>query len=273
MVQRFVGTVVLSPERFPLVHTENHIRLWWDDLDIKLDWLARAESVFHAFGFPLDEDLYSRWGVRIPVLHMVGALSQSVSKSRLRQQQAVYLFVSPPVHILPTTRTPSSLHFWSFFEDGRSPLSTSMCQRLGLPVVLQCEIHFQSFYWDNDTYKIIRLYQAARGFDPTTADFAQSFQDPDPLYLTAKDDFGRTGTLLVVQEMDGSLTFSVDVREGDEASDQDDSVKSGEHSHPPPQTEEDDEAAEQDESLVQANTRLLHKPKVRPRTKRETSSL
>ncbi|KAL0572723.1 hypothetical protein V5O48_009239 [Marasmius crinis-equi] len=51
--------------------------------------------------------------------------------------------------------------------------------------------------------------------------------------------------------MDGSLTFSVDAREGDETSDQDDSVNPGEHSHPP-QTEdviEDDEASDQDDSV------------------------
>ncbi|KAK1230648.1 hypothetical protein PQX77_006256 [Marasmius sp. AFHP31] len=105
-------------------------------------------------------------------------LSGWLAKSPIKQQQRelqplIYLFVRLPSADLPDGET-SSLHFWSFYEDGRKPLSPSRCDTLGLPTELKLQ---QTWYnlWSCSTgsYKHIHQYQLYRGFDPTTTDFTR----------------------------------------------------------------------------------------------------
>ncbi|KAL0564933.1 hypothetical protein V5O48_017102 [Marasmius crinis-equi] len=73
----------------------------------------------------------------------------------------------------------SSLHHWSFDPAGQPPLSTATCDLLGLPLQLKLSVYPPTRYsWNNTAYKWIHDYQVARGFDPTTPDFACSLGYP-----------------------------------------------------------------------------------------------
>ncbi|KAL0566655.1 hypothetical protein V5O48_015350 [Marasmius crinis-equi] len=89
----------------------------------------------------------------------------------------------------PSTPTESCLtasyHYWSSEPTGRPPLSANACDFFGLPVQLNLHIPlytphpwFLSFSFPNAVYKRIHQYQLARGFDPTTCDFARSLGYP-----------------------------------------------------------------------------------------------
>ena len=53
-----------------------------------------------------------------------------------------------------------------------------MCHYLGLPVALELKVSSRAYSWSNDAHRRMRDYQVARGFDPTTIDFAQSLGYP-----------------------------------------------------------------------------------------------
>ncbi|KAK1224519.1 hypothetical protein PQX77_012574 [Marasmius sp. AFHP31] len=148
----------------------------WLGLDLNEDidraWLGQAGSVFHARGVSLEDDLkdfylvYSSWQLRDYV-------DDSPSKCQLRRQQSIYLFVFPPPPNLRHGRT-SSLHHWSFHEDGHPCISPESRFPLGLPVKLHYTSYgHHSYSWPTDCYKPLHQYQIARGFDPTTADFTR----------------------------------------------------------------------------------------------------
>ncbi|KAL0564478.1 hypothetical protein V5O48_017568, partial [Marasmius crinis-equi] len=152
----------------------------WGHLYINLipdsmEWLLQASSVFHARGIALEDDL-SHHRLIAPWLELEGVFSNSESRCLRRHQQPLFLFIHPPTSTPITTRGPiTSLHYWSFNEDGRDPLSTKMCQRLGLPVALTVSCaSYEMDSWPSEVYKTIHDYQIARGFDPTTPDFARS---------------------------------------------------------------------------------------------------
>ncbi|KAK1234939.1 hypothetical protein PQX77_001848 [Marasmius sp. AFHP31] len=140
--------------------------------DIDRAWLWQALSVFYARGVSLEDDLKDFYLV-YPYGWLDGYLDDSPSKCQLRQRQPIYLFVYPPPPNLPNGET-SPLHHWSFQEDGHSHISPESCFHLGLPVKLDYNNwgHL-SRSWLTDRYKLIHQYQTARGFDPTTADFAR----------------------------------------------------------------------------------------------------
>ncbi|KAJ8088733.1 hypothetical protein PM082_013976 [Marasmius tenuissimus] len=154
-------------------------------MDAERAWLSQAWSVFHALGITVDDDLENFTLVQ-SCARLEGSLSSSQVKRQRRLQQPIYLFVHPLPANLPLIplngrqqidgQTPS-LHFWSFQEDGNSPLSPHICHSLGLPTALRLYCSIASESWTNDTYKIIRQYQVLRGFDPTTTTFAQHLRD------------------------------------------------------------------------------------------------
>ncbi|KAK1223988.1 hypothetical protein PQX77_013124 [Marasmius sp. AFHP31] len=104
-----------------------------------------------------------------------GYLDESPSKWQQRHQQPIYLFLRPlPPDFNKYYHCISSLHFWSLHEDGQSQLSPESCFDFGLPVQLLFEdTGFNRCFWNTDVYKRIHEYQLARGFDPTTIDFAR----------------------------------------------------------------------------------------------------
>ncbi|KAK1223204.1 hypothetical protein PQX77_013927 [Marasmius sp. AFHP31] len=148
-------------------------RLWlWLNGDIEKAWHSQASSVFHARGVSLEDDLKNLYLV-YPCGWLRGYVDDSPSKRQLQRQQPIFLFIHPPPPNLPNGET-SPLHHWSFQEDGHSHISLESCFHLGLPV----KLHYHngghnSYFWPTDRYKLIHQYQIARGFDPTTANFAR----------------------------------------------------------------------------------------------------
>ncbi|KAK1221226.1 hypothetical protein PQX77_015968 [Marasmius sp. AFHP31] len=138
--------------------------------DVERAWMAQAWSVFGARGISMEEDL-SVFNLLFPYASLFGELSDS--ETRLRSQQPIYLFVQPLPFDLRRGNT-SPVHFWSFDEEGHSPLSDDLCQDFGLPTTLRIYQHFYSYSWSNDAYDFLRQYQLLRGFDPSTTDFARS---------------------------------------------------------------------------------------------------
>ncbi|KAL0571206.1 hypothetical protein V5O48_010756 [Marasmius crinis-equi] len=89
-----------------------------------------------------------------------------------------YLFILPPSPLssapdLESWRRERTLYYWSLDPDGASVMSEEQRISLGLP---SYTIKFQStdLYWPAEVYDFMRLWQEAKGFDPTTTDFARS---------------------------------------------------------------------------------------------------
>ncbi|KAK1216647.1 hypothetical protein PQX77_020715 [Marasmius sp. AFHP31] len=146
-----------------------YLWLGWN-WDARWAWMAQAWSVFGARGISMEEDL-SVYHLNYPCTSLEGDLSDS--EARRRSRQLIYLFVQPPPFDLDNGDT-SSVHFWSFDEDGQSPLSRNLCQDFGLPTTFSISQSPYSVSWSNEAYDSLRQYQLLRGFDPSTADFARS---------------------------------------------------------------------------------------------------
>ncbi|KAK1226114.1 hypothetical protein PQX77_010919, partial [Marasmius sp. AFHP31] len=139
--------------------------------DVERAWLSQAGSVFHARGVSLEDGLED-FNLIHPEAWLGGEIDKTPSKCQLRHQQPIFLFIYPPPPNLPRGKT-SSLHHWSFQEDGHPRISPESCRDLGLPVELDYVYRCYSRSWPTTTYKPLHQYQIARGFDPTTADFAR----------------------------------------------------------------------------------------------------
>ncbi|KAL0564894.1 hypothetical protein V5O48_017143, partial [Marasmius crinis-equi] len=178
--------------RFPwLGIKEIWVTLWDDPFELQHAWLAQATSVFDAHGIPLEGDL-SEYKLVIPQLK--GTLSTSrVKRRRRRRLQPLYLFILPF----------STTTFWSFDSDGQIPISNDLCRYFGLPVQLLLECG--EFSWETSTYQRIRDYQIARGFDPTTIDFAR--HNKYPVY-----DIVDQPLPSLFEEIDGSELEPIDSR-------------------------------------------------------------
>ncbi|KAK1215908.1 hypothetical protein PQX77_021470 [Marasmius sp. AFHP31] len=143
-----------------------------ESIDVGKAWLSQAWSVFHARGVSL-EDNWEDSDLAYTARWLSSNIDKSPSQCQLRQQQPIYLFVySPPPH-LHDGKT-SSLHHWSFQEDGNSQISPKSCFHLSLPVKLDYT-HYKCYScsWPTNIYRYLHQYQTARGLDPTTADFAK----------------------------------------------------------------------------------------------------
>ncbi|KAJ8089556.1 hypothetical protein PM082_014812 [Marasmius tenuissimus] len=153
--------------------------------DVEKAWLWQAWRVFHARGVSLEND-QEGFNLVYPYMSLDGYVNDSPSKRQRRQQQAIFLFVySPPPN--PTQGKTSPLHHWSFHEDGHSQISPELCCNLGLPVQLNFGNDFYACSWSTHNYKLIRQYQTLRGFDPTTADFAQHLGYGDHIFHPLDD--------------------------------------------------------------------------------------
>ncbi|KAJ8087612.1 hypothetical protein PM082_006445 [Marasmius tenuissimus] len=136
--------------------------------DVRSAWLCQALKIFHARGISLNDDL-SVYEIIYRPAWLDGYLSDNQVLSERRSAQSIYLFLRrPPRNLSNGWR--SSLHFWSFHEDGGKPLSTEICNHLGLPIeFLFSGQSYYSFSWSTKGYRQIDQYQRLRSFDPTTA--------------------------------------------------------------------------------------------------------
>ncbi|KAK7060725.1 hypothetical protein VNI00_000456 [Paramarasmius palmivorus] len=69
--------------------------------------------------------------------------------------------------------------FWSFDENGTTHIPESTCAQLGLPTLTLSEpagVRFE--LWPKYTYDAVYKWQVAKGFDPSTLDFARSLGVP-----------------------------------------------------------------------------------------------
>ncbi|KAL0573336.1 hypothetical protein V5O48_008614, partial [Marasmius crinis-equi] len=145
--------------RFTLMHNRRPLELWLDWKETQHDWLAQAPSVFHAHGISLEGDMET-YKLVLP-RRLVARLSRSKSKRRRRRKcSPIYLFV--PL---------SASTFWSFDQDGQTPIPTDLCHYLDLPPSLSQDTW--EYTWPTSFYQALRDYQIGREFDPTTTDFAR----------------------------------------------------------------------------------------------------
>ncbi|KAL0566066.1 hypothetical protein V5O48_015950 [Marasmius crinis-equi] len=155
------------------------LRIWTDRIEEGVAWMSQALSVFHALGVSLDDNL-KNFELIVPDLYLRGEVFYS---EHTRRQQPIHLFIrrlSPSTPSTPSDRyRTSALHYWSFDPTGRHPLSAETCNQLGLPTELSLWVYPpHQDHWDNESYRRIHEYQLARGFDPTTNDFARHLGYP-----------------------------------------------------------------------------------------------
>ncbi|KAJ8080106.1 hypothetical protein PM082_016934 [Marasmius tenuissimus] len=150
-------------------------------------WLCQAVHVFHILGIPREE-----WEdfALLPDYSMLLSLrpfghAQSHRNFDHRFDPPYYLFVLPPPQLPDTTpdvvswnRAPAgSLYYWSVDPDGNSRMSEAHHMALGLPCFRNSADLFQ-VSWKAEIYDLVRQWQEAKGFDPTTTDFARSMGHP-----------------------------------------------------------------------------------------------
>ncbi|KAK1223237.1 hypothetical protein PQX77_013888 [Marasmius sp. AFHP31] len=159
-----------------------HLLLDWN-WDVKEAWMAQAWSIFGARGISMEEDL-SVYHLVLPYAKLFGDLLYS--EARRQSRQPIYLFIKPPPFGLDDDST-SSVHFWSFDEEGHSPLSDDLCQDFGLPTTFSISQSSYSYSWSNEAYDSLRQYQLLRGFDPSTTDFARSLGFDENIFHPLRD--------------------------------------------------------------------------------------
>ncbi|KAG7097918.1 hypothetical protein E1B28_005229 [Marasmius oreades] len=146
-------------------------------------WMSQASSVFHRLGISLDDNL-SSYEFVLPSICFTGSIEDS---QRRLEDQPIYFFLHPvPEHGVPT-------HTWSYDENGEIPIPRHQCKDLGLPTELSTK-HVsrrtrRTHRWPSKTYKYIHKWQIARGFDPTTTDFARYLEYP--IYEVRPSESGR----------------------------------------------------------------------------------
>ncbi|KAJ8093898.1 hypothetical protein PM082_009769 [Marasmius tenuissimus] len=173
--------------RFTLSDDETHLLLCWN-WDATEAWLSQVWSIFYARGVSLEDDL-SVYKVIRPGASLGGPnFSDSQVQRHRRSQQPIYLFMCPPpLDMCPGHYKTSSLHFWSFDEDGLSPLPSATCSTFGLPLELDfLDLEHASIY-TNHSYKRVQQYQVLRGFDPSTTNFARHLGYYQNIYQPLSD--------------------------------------------------------------------------------------
>ncbi|KAG7097718.1 hypothetical protein E1B28_005041 [Marasmius oreades] len=135
-------------------------------------WLSQASGIFNRLGISLN-DHPSSHKLILPSIWLGGSIKDSLQRS---EGPPIYFFLhSLPVEdgsVVPT-------HNWSYDEDGETPIPHHLCKYLGLPTELgqtQTRLEYppsKTYRWPSKMYETIHKWQTARGFDPTTTDFAQ----------------------------------------------------------------------------------------------------
>ncbi|KAK7060717.1 hypothetical protein VNI00_000448 [Paramarasmius palmivorus] len=133
--------------------------------DTAMMWLSQAHRIFsHGTANDIDEKYGSEHDEPFAQL------------DDLDTESPVYLFVQP----LPTRVSEvdawlnSQVFFWSYDENGSTQIPGYIQRYLDLPKLTLTAPHILLRSWPKYVYDAIHTWQVARGFDPTTSDFARS---------------------------------------------------------------------------------------------------
>ncbi|KAK1229287.1 hypothetical protein PQX77_007654 [Marasmius sp. AFHP31] len=175
--------------RFTLAHNPEYLSLRCNG-NADDTWKSQAWRIFHNRGITLEDDLSAYDLAYSDASLESDFVNPSEAQLKRQSQQLIYLFVRPPPSDLNVNRgyhITSSLHHWSFHEDGCPPLSPDTCRGLGLPAELFHRHSFYTYSWSNEDYQRIHQYQLPRGFDPSTTDFARHLGYDDNLFQPVDD--------------------------------------------------------------------------------------
>ncbi|KAK1223147.1 hypothetical protein PQX77_013983 [Marasmius sp. AFHP31] len=150
-------------------------------------WLCQAVHVFHVLGIPRQE--WENFALLPDYSYMFGLNPVGHTQSRqnydsYRFDPPYYLFVLPPPQLPDTTpdvgswiQAPAeSLYYWSVDPDGSSRMPEAQRMEFGLPFFRNYAD--PPYSWKAEIYDLVRQWQEAKGFDPTTTDFARSLGYP-----------------------------------------------------------------------------------------------
>ncbi|KAK1234521.1 hypothetical protein PQX77_002275 [Marasmius sp. AFHP31] len=150
-------------------------------------WLCQAIHVFHGLGIPREEwESFALLRDGSIWLLLSTFNHQSRRDYDYRFDPPYYLFVLPPPQLPSTTpdvvswtRAPAeSLYYWSVDPQGNSRMSEAQHTALGLPCFHKSDAPLATDCWKAEIYDLVRQWQVAKGFDPTTSDFARSMGHP-----------------------------------------------------------------------------------------------
>ncbi|ESK81577.1 hypothetical protein Moror_11308 [Moniliophthora roreri MCA 2997] len=162
-----------------------HLRAKYERLRFCQEWLSQSPRVFDAldvtegkenFFIVEPPDLTLRYTQRPRTFSTLRNAEHPTEETPLTP---VYLSLHP----LPATLselvswTERPRYFWSFDKTGQSRLSEEECERWGLPVLVFDTDHptqFELYSLPTHIYAALQDWQKARGFDPTTSDWARS---------------------------------------------------------------------------------------------------
>ncbi|KAL0564178.1 hypothetical protein V5O48_017875, partial [Marasmius crinis-equi] len=148
----------------------DEIHLTSDDDEESQAWLSQSADFFKRHGVFLDGDL-NQYKLIAPYFWLKGDLTDPQD----HRPQPVYFFTQPFSPTAPyNDRMTGDVHYWSLDPDGQIPLSPDTCHRFGLPTELKLSVTWRIHSWSSEVYRLMYKYQIARGFDPSTTDFARS---------------------------------------------------------------------------------------------------
>ncbi|KAJ7050723.1 hypothetical protein C8F01DRAFT_677738 [Mycena amicta] len=110
--------------------------------------------------------------------------------------EELYLFIKPPLKYIDNgvlaielpfdPLTGHLAYFWSVFPDGREPLDLAALDKYCPPCV-ETRVEVVGSCWHKEDYKIIADVMQAKGYDPTTMDYAREHGIPELIFHTSTE--------------------------------------------------------------------------------------
>ncbi|KAK7024149.1 hypothetical protein VNI00_016527 [Paramarasmius palmivorus] len=197
--------------------------------DFKKSWLAQSSRIIDAHGVSgMEEKCFI---VNPPHFELfTPQFGHHRYPITLKDLPPIYLFIYPPPSPLSISELKSwekghtHTHFWSLDKNGQSEISEEECRRWGIAKLIPWIVWgcLMLFSWSTDVYTPLRKWQVARGFDPTTTDWAQSWGYPEWEIIGGKEEEARfegvhDGVSYLIklreQELDDILESSAFIRD------------------------------------------------------------
>ncbi|KAF9259636.1 hypothetical protein L218DRAFT_1056686 [Marasmius fiardii PR-910] len=165
----------------PLDWDDLYLFLYLDDplsMGLSSSWLAQALHIFQRLNIPQDD--WVEYGcIKSGYFCLIRDFTHSTGKSHNKLDSSYYLFVYPIKQCpngFPDTSywmSGKDLYYWSHDPDGHLQLTEEESVALDLPC-FHPKVQFFMRTWSLKDYDFVQDFQKARGFDPTTTDFAHS---------------------------------------------------------------------------------------------------